>query len=330
MSPLRTLRFGADGLPTLYSNNTSRRPTIPTPAALRLTSWHDAASSLLAMLDGPGTLCHRRPGAGTAERGQVNAGKLGPHARQTRPDHGGRQPSLARLGHRQGLPRAWRRARFHLSGRRAEEARRAAGPGGRRHRGRRLRRHRAGDHRRGVRGGSIGLGRDRFSGPRHRVLRQGSARRALRRHHGRQFHQDHADQLLLVHRDRPARREADAEWRLDADADLLRVGKMDAALQRHGRRQIRARSLGAVSRRRSRREEHPRQRHLVGPDQDARRVRHRRLPLHPEMERVQRAAAPQRHYRGGRARPALICFPTCRAASPARCITSMPAITSSA
>ena len=45
-----------------------------------------------------------------------------------------------------------------------------------------------------------------------------------------QFHQHHAGQLLFVHRDRPARRKADAEWRLDADAHLLRRGKMDAAL----------------------------------------------------------------------------------------------------
>ena len=51
---------------------------------------------------------------------------------------------------------------------------------------------------------------------------------------------------------------------------------------------------------------HPRQRHLVGPDQDARRRRrHRRLPLHPEVERIQRAAAQDRHHRGGRRRRAL-------------------------
>ena len=48
-----------------------------------------------------------------------------------------------------------------------------------------------------------------FVRARDRVLRQGPARRPLRRHHRGQFHQDHADQLLFVHRDRPARREAD-------------------------------------------------------------------------------------------------------------------------
>ena len=41
-------------------------------------------------------------------------------------------------------------------------------------------------------------------------------------------------------------------------------------------------------------QEHPRQRHLRRPDQDARRLRHRRLPLHPEVERAttRRCAAP--------------------------------------
>ena len=42
----------------------------------------------------------------------------------------------------------------------------------------------------------------------------------------------------------------------------------------------------ALSRRRSRGQEHPRQRHFVGADQDARRLRRRRLPLHPQMERA--------------------------------------------
>ncbi len=109
-------------------------------------------------LAGSMTLCHRRPGWEIAIRGQENAGTLGPHARQTRPGHGGRQPSLAGLGHRQGVPGARRRTCLYLSGRRAQEARRAAGPGGRRHRGRRLRRDRAGDHRCRVRRRAIGVG----------------------------------------------------------------------------------------------------------------------------------------------------------------------------
>ena len=73
------------------------------------------------------------------------------------------------------------------------------------------------------------------------------------------------DHLLFVHRDCAARREDDAERRLAADADLLRRRKMDAALQCDGRRQGGAGSVGAVSRGRSRREEHPRERDSAGP-----------------------------------------------------------------
>ncbi len=47
---------------------------------------------------------------------------------------------------------------------------------------------------------------------------------------------------------------------------------------------------------------HPRQRHLGRPHQDARRLWHRRLPLHPQMERVQFALAAHRDHRGGRRR----------------------------
>ena len=46
----------------------------------------------------------------------------------------------------------------------------------------------------------------------------------------------------------------------------------------------------------------PRQCDLGRADQDAGGLRHRRLPLYPEMERVQCAAPPQRHHRGGRRR----------------------------
>ena len=50
----------------------------------------------------------------------------------------------------------------------------------------------------------------------------GSARAVgpLRRHDAREFHQHDGDLVLLVHRDRQARRRADAEWRLDADAHV--------------------------------------------------------------------------------------------------------------
>ncbi len=50
----------------------------------------------------------------------------------------------------------------------------------------------------------------------------------------------------------------------------------------------------------SRRKGHSRQRDLGRPDQDARSLRHRRLPLHIAVERVQLALAAHGHDRGGR------------------------------
>ena len=87
--------------------------------------------------------------------------------------------------------RAGRRARLHLSGRRAEEAGRAAGRRSRRAGRRPLRR-----DRRRPRIDAVfaalqrALGLARLRGARHRLLRQGPARRPLRRHHGGELHQD--------------------------------------------------------------------------------------------------------------------------------------------
>ena len=64
-------------------------------------------------------------------------------------------------------------------------------------------------------------------------------------------------------------------------------------------------AIAPLSRGRPRAEGDPRQRHLGRADQDARRLRHRRLPLYPEVERAQRAASPHRHDRGRRTRRAL-------------------------
>ena len=174
------------------------------------------------------------------------------------------------------------------------------------------------------------LGDHRLSRPCRRLLRQGGARRALCRHQQGQFHPDPARLLLLLHRARQARREADAEWRLAAHAQLLRRREGDAALQCDGRGQGRARSERALSRRRSRQGEYPRQRHLRRADQDARGIWHRRLPLYPQVERVQLAAhgAPCRSRMSAAARS--ISSPTSAAASPARSCISTPATTWSA
>src|SRR3954453_18492627 len=149
------------------------------------------------------------------------------------------------------------------------------------------------------------MGQDRLRRARDCVLRQGPARRPLSRNVGRQFLQDHADQLLLAHRGCPTRGKAVDRRRLDPDVDLLWCREMDAALQRHGGREGGAGGERALSRRRPRREEHPRQRDLRGSDQDGGRVRHRRLPLHPQMERVQRTDAPHGYDGGSRRQRAL-------------------------
>ena len=73
-------------------------------------------------------------------------------------------------------------------------------------------------------------------------------------------------------------------------------------------------------------QENPRQRHLVRADQDAGGVRHRRLPLHPRAgpSTTRRCAAPSPPTRSATP-PSTFC-PTCRAASPPRSFTSTPAI----
>src|SRR5262245_58105233 len=95
------------------------------------------------------------------------------------------------------------------------------------------------------------MGFARFSAARHRLLGPGPTRWTLRRYDRRQFHQDYGRELLLVHRARPARGEADDQRRLAADHDLLWRREMDAALQRDGACQGGPGILGEVSRRRS-------------------------------------------------------------------------------
>ena len=70
---------------------------------------------------------------------------------------------------------------------------------------------------------------------------------------------------------------------LAADAHLLRRREVRPQLQRHGRRQGRARSLGALPRGRPGPEGHPRQRHLRRRHQDPRRLRHLRPPRHAAL-----------------------------------------------
>ncbi len=72
--------------------------------------------------------------------------------------------------------------------------------------------------------------------------------------------------------------------------------------------------VGALYGRRSRRQEYSRQRDLGRSDRDPGRFRYRRLPVHPEVERIQHALAPQRDAGGCRQAPAYFSCPIYQAA----------------
>ena len=93
----------------------------------------------------------------------------------------------------------------------------------------------------------------RLRAPRHRLGRQGLPPRQIPRHPARGLPRRDGHLLLLLHRRRPARRADDAPRRLAAHPHLSRRRTRHAALQRHGRRQGRARKLGPLPRRRPRR-----------------------------------------------------------------------------
>ena len=89
-------------------------------------------------------------------------------------------------------------------------------------------------------------------------------------------------------------------------------------LQRDGRGEGGARSVGPLPGERPRAEEHPRQRDLGRADQDARGHGHLRLLEHPAGLPRARAAAPQRRASARSPTPPCFCFSPASAASPAR------------
>ena len=149
------------------------------------------------------------------------------------------------------------------------------------------------------------LGRARLRRARARLLRPQRAAGPLRRHHARELQQHHGDLVLLLHRDRQARRRPDAERRLAAHADLWRLDAGRALLQRHGRGQGGARSLRALSRRRLRPARHPRQRAVGRADAHAGRRRHLRRARHLQLSAATRADAAHADAGRGRRRRAL-------------------------
>ena len=141
-----------------------------------------------------------------------------PDERQARPDHGRRQRSLDRLGHRQAARRAGRRARLHLSA--ADRSTSASGRS----------RNRVGSE--FVIPCDVGLEPMPPTSPRstpsspssagagatldfvvHAIAfsDKNGAEGPLRRHDARQLQEDDGDLLLLLHRDREAGGQADAE-----------------------------------------------------------------------------------------------------------------------
>ena len=236
-------------------------------------------------------------------------GMHGADGGKARPDHGRRQRALAGLGHRQGVARARARnspspIRARRSANGCDRSRKALGSDVR-----------AGGRCRRTKRASTGCsprsaarwGRLDFVVHAIAFSDKSELTGQICRDDARQFPADARHLLLLVHRSVPPRGAADDRGRQPVDADLCRRRAGHAALQRDGRRQGGARSQRQISRGRSRRRQHPGQRDLGRADQDAGLLGDRRFPLHPQMERAQRAAAAQ--YRRSRmsAAPGFIC-----------------------
>ena len=130
------------------------------------------------------------------------------------------------------------------------------------------------------------LGDDRLRRPCDRLLRQERAARQICRHQPRQFPDVDEHLRLQLHRRRPPGPRDDAERRQPPHLVLLRRREGHPPLQRHGPRQGGARDQRQISGDGPRPREYPGQRHLRRADQDPGGERHRRLPLHLEVERI--------------------------------------------
>ena len=151
------------------------------------------------------------------------------------------------------------------------------------------------------------LGPARFPRARDRFFRQERADRQIRRDEPDEFPAHAGDFVLLVHRCVPACSAADARRRQLADPDLCRRRAGHAALQRHGGGEGGARSQRALSRRRSRRRQHP-VNAISAARKDALPPPGSAFPLYPEMEPAELAIAAQRHDPGCRRRRGFICW----------------------
>ncbi len=225
--------------------------------------------------------------------------------RKTRPHRRRRQQALDFVGHRAGRGGRGRAARADLSERaargerpRAGGAARSAGAGAVRRLERRADRRSGGDDRSRIR-------RARFLRPRRRVRAGARAEQSLRGHVARGLSDRARRQRVLARRSDPGRDAAhgEARRREHRHAHVHRQPAGVSQLQRDGRGEGGARSLGALPGRRSRAARHPRERDFSGSDQDARGGRHLGVLEHPAGLSRSCAAPPQRGARrSGRCR----------------------------
>ena len=168
-------------------------------------------------------------------------------------------------------------------------------------------------------------GRAGLPGPRDRVRGQDLSAGPLPRHTTGRLPAGAGYLLLLVRRRRATGGADDATRRQPADTELCRRGTLDATLQRDGRGEGGAGSVGALPGCRPGRRGHQGERDQRGADTDVGLGGDWGLPLHPALEPVEFAHAAERHdWRcGGRGRVFAV-GPVGRA-SPARCIMSIAA-----
>ncbi len=227
--------------------------------------------------------------------------------RQDRPRCGRREQALAGLGDRSPAVRAGRDACVHLPGRAHRGERARAGRVGRLRRLHRVRRLQRREHRQGVRRARRAGRRPRSHGPLDRVRPGPRPGGALHRHGSRRLPPGARHQRVLAGRHDAARRAADggARRRCDRHDDVPGRRARHPGLQRHGRRQGRARRVHAVPGGRPRPEEHPGQRDQRRARAHAGCARHR--GIQPDGGRDRRARRAEARDRGRRRRPGRLC-----------------------
>ena len=174
------------------------------------------------------------------------------------------------MGLRQGVSRVGGRSCRHLSERKGQETRRAAGQGAGIADLHAAGRHGRGPDGEGIRADREGVGTTRLPAAFHRLFAEGGAARPRGRRRPRGLSEDHGRVLLVVHADGASGGAADEERRHHVHHDLLWQSDGGEELQCHGRREGGTRGCRALHRGRTRPERHPRARDLARTAGDAR------------------------------------------------------------